>query len=37
MGFIMIVPDLSAQTPFVTKDGSEIRRILDRTDAPQAQ
>jgi mannose-6-phosphate isomerase-like protein (cupin superfamily) len=30
----MTVINLSAQTPFVTKDGSQIRSILDRTNAP---
>jgi mannose-6-phosphate isomerase-like protein (cupin superfamily) len=30
----MTVLNLSAQTPFVTKDGSQIRSILDRTNAP---
>ena len=30
----MIVQNLSAQAPFVTKDGSTIRSILDRTNAP---
>jgi mannose-6-phosphate isomerase-like protein (cupin superfamily) len=30
----MIVQNLSAQTPFTTKDGSTIRSILDRTNAP---
>ena len=30
----MIVLNLAEQTPFVTKDGSEIRSILDRTNAP---
>ena len=30
----MTVLNLTAQTPFVTKDGSEIRSILDRTNAP---
>jgi mannose-6-phosphate isomerase-like protein (cupin superfamily) len=30
----MTVLNLAAQTPFVTKDGSEIRSILDRTNAP---
>jgi mannose-6-phosphate isomerase-like protein (cupin superfamily) len=30
----MTVQNLAAQTPFVTKDGSEIRSILDRTNAP---
>ena len=33
----MIVLNLAAQTPFVTKDGSEIRSILDRTNAPVVQ
>jgi mannose-6-phosphate isomerase-like protein (cupin superfamily) len=30
----MIVLNLAAQTPFVTKDGSEIRSLLDRSNAP---
>lgn len=30
----MIVQSLSSQKPFVTKDGSMIRSILDRTNAP---
>ena len=30
----MTVQNLSAQPPFVTKDGSTIRSILDRTNAP---
>ena len=30
----MTVQHLSAQTPFITKDGSTIRSILDRTNAP---
>jgi mannose-6-phosphate isomerase-like protein (cupin superfamily) len=30
----MTVLNLAAQTPFRTKDGSEIRSILDRTNAP---
>src|SRR5205814_5086153 len=30
----MIVQHLSAQPPFITKDGSTIRSILDRTNAP---
>jgi len=30
----MIVENLSRQKPFITKDGSEIRSILDRTNAP---
>ncbi|MGA3172603.1 MAG: cupin domain-containing protein [Chthoniobacteraceae bacterium] len=30
----MTVLNLAAQTPFVTKDGSKIRSILDRTNAP---
>ena len=30
----MTVQNLSAQRPFVTKDGSTIRSILDRTNAP---
>jgi mannose-6-phosphate isomerase-like protein (cupin superfamily) len=33
----MTVLNLSAQTPFVTKDGSRIRSILDRTNAPVLQ
>jgi len=30
----MIVQNLSNQQPFTTKDGSTIRSILDRTNAP---
>ncbi len=30
----MIVLNLGAQIPFTTKDGSTIRSILDRTNAP---
>lgn len=30
----MIVQNLSTQAPFLTKDGSTIRSILDRTNAP---
>src|ERR1700751_2358755 len=30
----MTVQNLSAQPPFPTKDGSTIRSILDRTNAP---
>jgi len=30
----MTVLNLAGQTPFVTKDGSKIRSILDRTNAP---
>lgn len=30
----MITQNLSSQKPFITKDGSEIRSILDRTNAP---
>lgn len=30
----MIVQNLSHQQPFTTKDGSTIRSILDRTNAP---
>src|SRR3954463_7076962 len=30
----MIVQNLSAQASFITKDGSAIRSILDRTNAP---
>ena len=30
----MTVQNLSAQIPFITKDGSTIRSILDRTNAP---
>ena len=30
----MTVLNLSAQTPFTTKDGSQIRSILDHTNAP---
>jgi mannose-6-phosphate isomerase-like protein (cupin superfamily) len=35
MGHAMItINQLSAQQPFTTKDGSTIRSILDRTNAP---
>ena len=30
----MIVQNLALQSPFTTKDGSTIRSILDRTNAP---
>ena len=30
----MSIQNLSAQPPFITKDGSTIRSILDRTNAP---
>lgn len=30
----MTIQNLSAQPPFITKDGSTIRSILDRTNAP---
>src|SRR3954449_9271614 len=30
----MIVQNLSAQASFITKDGSTIRSVLDRTNAP---
>ena len=30
----MIIQQLNEQTPFITKDGSTIRSILDRTNAP---
>jgi mannose-6-phosphate isomerase-like protein (cupin superfamily) len=30
----MIVQNLSSQKPFITKDGSQIRSILDSTNAP---
>ena len=30
----MTVQNFSAQPPFITKDGSTIRSILDRTNAP---
>ena len=30
----MTVQNLSTQPPFITKDGSTIRSILDRTNAP---
>jgi mannose-6-phosphate isomerase-like protein (cupin superfamily) len=30
----MIVQNIAAQAPFTTKDGSTIRSILDRTNAP---
>lgn len=33
----MIVQNLSSQKPFVTKDGSSIRSILDLTNAPVQQ
>lgn len=32
----MIVQNLEQQTPFATRDGSIIRSILDRTNAPVA-
>ncbi|MGV3533417.1 MAG: cupin domain-containing protein [Chthoniobacteraceae bacterium] len=32
----MIIQNLSQQSPFTTKDGSTIRSILDRTNAPVA-
>lgn len=32
----MIVLNLSSQKPFITKDGSQIRSILDRSNAPVA-
>ncbi len=32
----MTIQPLSAQIPFTTKDGSTIRSILDRTNAPVA-
>ncbi len=32
----MIVQNLSSQKPFTTKDGSQIRSILDRANAPVA-
>jgi mannose-6-phosphate isomerase-like protein (cupin superfamily) len=32
--FAMTVHALSKQTPFTTKDGSTIRSLLDRTNAP---
>jgi len=31
---LMIIQNLSSQKPFTTKDGSQIRSILDRTNAP---
>jgi mannose-6-phosphate isomerase-like protein (cupin superfamily) len=31
---MMIVRNLSAQPPFITRDGSQIRSILDRANAP---
>jgi len=31
---LMIIQNLSSQKPFTTKDGSRIRSILDRTNAP---
>ena len=30
----MTIQNLAAQSPFITKDGSTIRSILDRTNAP---
>ena len=33
----MTINQLSKQTPFTTKDGSTIRSILDRTNAPVQQ
>jgi mannose-6-phosphate isomerase-like protein (cupin superfamily) len=33
----MIVQQLENQSPFTTKDGSTIRSILDRTNAPVAK
>lgn len=33
----MIVQNLDAQAPFATRDGSIIRSILDRTNAPVRQ
>jgi mannose-6-phosphate isomerase-like protein (cupin superfamily) len=30
----MIVQNLASQKPFTTRDGSQIRSILDRTNAP---
>jgi mannose-6-phosphate isomerase-like protein (cupin superfamily) len=33
----MTLQNLNAQTPFTTKDGSTIRSILDRTNAPVQQ
>ncbi len=33
----MIVQNLSSQKPFTTKDGSQIRSILDQTNAPVRQ
>ena len=30
----MVINQLSLQQPFITKDGSTIRSILDRTNAP---
>ncbi|MGV3530800.1 MAG: cupin domain-containing protein [Chthoniobacteraceae bacterium] len=32
----MIIQNLAQQSPFTTKDGSTIRSILDRTNAPVA-
>ncbi len=32
--FTMTLQNLAAQPPFITKDGSTIRSILDRTNAP---
>ncbi len=33
----MIVRQLTESTPFITKDGSQIRSLLDRTNAPVQQ
>ncbi len=30
----MVIQNLATQAPFITKDGSTIRSILDRTNAP---
>lgn len=35
--YFMTIQQLSSQKPFVTRDGSRIRSILDRTNAPVAQ
>ncbi len=32
----MVIQNLAAQPPFTTRDGSTIRSILDRTNAPVA-
>jgi len=36
MQLFMIIQSLSSQKPFITRDGSQIRSLLDRTNAPVA-